>query len=299
MKSCRKIKRGKRERWNKFSAEFLPVISRKLLKLLPAAPRFTGELNKALEYTVKTGGKRIRPLLFLAVTRTIKEKISRGKPEKLVSFACGIEFIHNYSLVHDDIMDSDDTRRGCPTVHRKFGADVAILTGDALLTRGLEILYANFPASAGILNASIGIPGMISGQAADLQYEKKISRAALRYIHENKTAALFSGICRAAAVAMSRKENIANLFEDFGLNVGMSFQVMDDLLDRFGKHEKFRKSRTDEKNRKLTALSFYSERECRKFVRDFAENAERNLVSLPGDAGVLRDFISVLSRREK
>jgi len=293
------MKKTKRETWSSFSAEFLPVISRKLLKLLPVTSRFTGELNKALEYTVKTGGKRIRPLLFLAAARAIKKKISRGKLEKLVSFACGIEFIHNYSLVHDDIMDGDATRRGRPAVHRKFGADVAILTGDALLTRGLEILYANFPASAGILNASVGIPGMISGQAADLQYEKKLSRYALKYIHENKTAALFSGICRAAAAAMSRKENVAALFADFGLNAGMSFQVMDDLLDRFGKHEKFRKSRTDEKNRKLTALSFYSAQECRKLVNDFAEKAERKLSALQGNTGVLRDFISVLSRREK
>lgn len=299
MQDIRMKKKTRGNKWNSFSAEFLPVISRKLLKLLPVTSRFTGELNKALEYTVNAGGKRIRPLLFLAVARTIKKKISQGKFEKLVSFACGIEFIHNYSLIHDDIMDGDDTRRGCPTVHRKFGADVAILTGDALLTRGLEILYADFPVSAGILNTSVGIPGMISGQAADLQYEKKISRAALRYIHENKTAALFSGICRAAAAAMSRKASIASLFADFGLNVGMSFQVMDDLLDRFGKYEKFRKSRTDEKNRKLTALSFYSAQECRKLVNDFVEKAERNLVLLPSANGVLRDFISVLSRREK
>ncbi|MFH1352242.1 MAG: polyprenyl synthetase family protein [bacterium] len=285
--------------FNKFSEEFLPVISRGLAELLPSPSRFTGDLNRALEYSVKTGGKKIRPLLFLAATLAAGKKIPPKKLAKLVSFACGIEFIHNYSLIHDDIMDGDNTRRGYPTVHKKFGVNVAILAGDALLTGGLKILYENFPEPAGVLNASIFVPGMISGQAADMQYEKKLSKQALRYIHKNKTAAFFSGICRSAARAMEQKKNIVELFAVFGENLGMGFQIMDDLLDRFGKKSEFRKTRTDGKNRKLTALSFYSASVCRRQINDFAAKAGKNLSALPGDTGVLSDITGVLSMREK
>jgi len=285
--------------FNKFSAEFLPVISRRLTELLPSRTGFTSDLNRALGYSVKTGGKKIRPLLFLAVSLSVRKKVPPQKLKKLVSFACGIEFIHNYSLIHDDIMDGDNTRRGYPTVHKKFGVNVAILAGDALLTEGLKILYGNFPAAAGALNASIGIPGMISGQAADLQYEKKLSKPALRYIHKNKTAAFFSGICRSAALAMWQKKNIVETFAAFGENIGMGFQITDDLLDRFGKKTEFRKTRTDRKNKKLTALSLYSAAVCRRQINNFAGKAEKNLSALPVDTGVLSDIAGVLSRREK
>jgi len=287
-------------KFEEFRKKFLPQISERLLKLLPSSSKYTPVFNRALSYSFKTGGKRIRPLLFLAVAHSVSNKF-KNRLNSLIDFSVGIEYIHNYSLVHDDIMDGDEIRRGKPTVFKKFGTDIAILVGDALLTRGAEILYDNFPYSAKVILQSVGVPGMISGQAGDIHYSGKVktSENAMWWIHLNKTASFFSGICVAGVLACDVfDEKVRKKFFDFGLNLGLAFQVRDDLLDRIGKKEKYKKSRTDLKNKKLTALRFYTVEETCKIVEKLTEKALNCIKNLPIKDEILKSILEKLSVRE-
>ena len=236
----------------------------------------------------------------MSVVESVKKNISKSMRKKVLNFACGIEFIHAYSLVHDDIMDGDDMRRGKATVRKKFGSATAILTGDALLTRGLEILYGSFPEAAAIINAGIGSPGMIAGQAADMGQEgkKRRSEKTLWYIHLNKTAAFFASVCAAGASAAGASgKELLNL-ASFGSNLGMAFQVRDDILDRAGDRKKYRKSRNDEKNDKLTVLKFYTLSDAQKIADGITDRAESFVKKLPYDTSSLSALLEKLRERE-
>ncbi|MDO9513362.1 MAG: polyprenyl synthetase family protein [Elusimicrobiota bacterium] len=276
------------------------ALEKKLLSLLPAGCAFTKTLDRALGYCMKTGGKRLRPLLFIDVVKAVKKDIPPEMKKKVIDFACGIEFIHAYSLVHDDIMDGDDMRRGKETVCKKFGSSTAILAGDALLTRGLEILYGSFPGAAAMVNAGVGSPGMIAGQAADMEQEGKKSRSekALWYIHLNKTAAFFAAVCGAGALAAGAPEKDARSFASFGRRLGMAFQVRDDILDRVGDMKKYKKSRNDEKNDKLTVLKFHTLAKAMRMVNEISAEAEGFLEKLPYDTSSLLSLASELRERE-
>ncbi len=276
------------------------ALEKNLLRLLPAGGSLTKNLDRSLIYCIKTGGKRIRPLLFMAVVKAVQKNIPKGMQKKVRDFACGIEFLHSYSLVHDDIMDGDDIRRGKATVCKKFGSSTAILAGDALLTRGLEILYGAFPEAAAIINAGIGSPGMIAGQAADMEQEGKKRRLekALWYIHLNKTAAFFSAICAAGAAASGASSKELLNFASFGSNLGMAFQVRDDILDREGDRKKYKKSRNDEKNDKLTVLKFYTLSDAQKIAGGITDRAESFLKKLPYDTFALSALLEKLRERE-
>jgi len=287
--------------FEEFREKFLPDISKRILELLPSSSKYTPVFNRALSYSLKTEGKRIRPLLFLAVAYSVSAKKFKSRLNSLIDFSVGIEYIHNYSLVHDDIMDGDEIRRGKPTVFKKFGPDVAILVGDALLTRGMEILYDNFPYSAKVILQSVGVPGMISGQAGDIHYSGKVktSESAMWWIHLNKTASFFAGISVAGILACSVfDEKFRKKFFDFGLNLGLAFQVRDDLLDRIGKKEKYKKSRTDLKNKKLTTLRFYTIEEAGEIVEKLTQNALNSLKNLPVKGEILKSLLKKLSIRE-
>src|SRR6266513_323304 len=184
-----------------------------------------------MRYSVFAGGKRIRPILCVEAARIFSSDVTPVLP-----VACALEFIHTYSLIHDDLpaLDNDDLRRGKPTCHKKFGEATAILAGDALLTlayapidpaRRVAIL-SHVAASAGTLN------GMVGGQVADLEAEgRAIEPAELEYIHRSKTAALIRASVVAGAIGGGADdENIARL-KRFGETIGWAFQVVDDILD--------------------------------------------------------------------
>ncbi|PIV18986.1 MAG: farnesyl-diphosphate synthase [Elusimicrobia bacterium CG03_land_8_20_14_0_80_50_18] len=276
------------------------ALNKRLLKLLPAGGPLTKNLDRALVYCIKTGGKRIRPLLFMEVVRIVKGDLAAEMKKKVLDFACGIEFIHAYSLVHDDIMDGDDMRRGKATVCKKFGVPTAILAGDALLTKGLEILYGSFPEAAAIINAGVGSPGMIAGQAADMEQEgkKSPSEKALWYTHLNKTAAFFSSVCAAGAASAGADGKNIRRFASFGRRLGMAFQVRDDVLDRVGDIKKYRKSRNDEKNKKLTVLRFHNLAQAMRMVNEISLEAEGFLQKLPYDTSALLELSGALRERE-
>jgi geranylgeranyl diphosphate synthase type II len=207
-----------------------------LERLLPAESTQPSSIHTAMRYSVFAGGKRMRPILCLEAARIFAEDVAPA-----VYPACAIEFIHTYSLIHDDLpaLDNDDLRRGKPTCHKKFGEAIAILAGDALLTLAFESIGATpvpserrvailteVATSAGTVN------GMVGGQVADLEAEgKRVASQMLEYIHRSKTAALIRAAVTAGGLcAGAGPEDVARL-RRFGETIGWAFQVTDDILD--------------------------------------------------------------------
>jgi geranylgeranyl diphosphate synthase, type II len=205
-------------------------------RLMPAESAQPASLHTAMRYSVFAGGKRIRPILCLETSRIFGAEVAPA-----LYPACAIEFIHTYSLIHDDLpaLDNDDLRRGKPTCHKKFGEAIAILAGDALLTLAFETVGAA-PLEAErrvamlteISTAAGTVNGMVGGQVADIEAEgKRVEPEMLEYIHRSKTAALIRASVTAGALsAGAGNEDVARL-RRFGETIGWAFQVTDDILD--------------------------------------------------------------------
>jgi geranylgeranyl diphosphate synthase type II len=216
-------------------------------RLLPRASTRPKTIHEAMRYSIFAGGKRLRPVITLAAAEVIG-----GKTEAALPLACAVECIHTYSLIHDDLpaMDNDDFRRGKPTSHKVYGEGIAILAGDALLTIAFEMI-AGAKASARYSSAALvkelahasGSQALVAGQVADLEGEgRKLKLSDLQYIHENKTAALIASSIRLGAMsANATPRQLAGLTE-FGLSLGLAFQVIDDILDVTQTTEKLGKS---------------------------------------------------------
>ena len=193
-------------------------------------------LHKAMRYSLFAGGKRLRPILCLAAAEACRGRVSNALP-----LACALECIHTYSLVHDDLpsMDNDDYRRGRPTCHKVFGDGIAVLAGDALLTIAFEIVSRSKPApryDMSILLREIAVAAgsqkLIAGQVADLEAEgRKVKRDQLRFIHENKTAAILKSSIRLGAMSANADAKKLRAVTQFGHGLGLAFQVIDDILD--------------------------------------------------------------------
>jgi geranylgeranyl diphosphate synthase type II len=197
------------------------------------------ELKRAMEYSALRGGKRFRPVLSLLIA----EAFGVG-PQRVLPLACAIEFIHTYSLIHDDLpcMDNDDIRRGEPTNHKVFGETTALLAGDALLTEAFLVLshsYENEPQVAvqliALLSKAAGIQGMVGGQAIDLKSKDgNLTQADLVEMHAKKTGALIRIAAEGAGVACELTKDKTELCRKFGEALGLAFQIADDLLDSSG-----------------------------------------------------------------
>jgi len=214
-------------------------VDRALDRLLPAETAWPSNLHRAIRHSVFAGGKRLRPILCLAAAEVL------GAPaEDVLEPACGLEMIHTYSLIHDDLpaLDNDDLRRGVPTCHVVFGEATAILAGDALLTHGLGV-FAQYPegekhaaAKVRVLQTvveAIGTQGMIGGQMADIEAEKEASPSAelLTRIHENKTGRLMRASLLTGAILAGADEATLSRVDLYGRRIGLAFQIKDDLLD--------------------------------------------------------------------
>ena len=211
-------------------------IDRALDYYLPKTNVKPATLHKAMRYSLFAGGKRLRPILCLAAAEACRGKVSNALP-----LACALECIHTYSLVHDDLpsMDNDDYRRGRPTCHKVFGVGIAVLAGDALLTIAFEIVSRAKPApryDMSILLREIAVAAgsqkLIAGQVADLEAEgRKVKRDQLRFIHENKTAAILKSSIRLGAMSANADAKKLRAVTQFGHGLGLAFQVIDDILD--------------------------------------------------------------------
>jgi geranylgeranyl diphosphate synthase type II len=193
-------------------------------------------LKKAIVYSMNNGGKRLRPILCLAVAKSL------GKDYELVMpVACAIEFIHTYSLIHDDLpaIDNDDFRRGVLTCHKKFGEDIAILAGDAIFAEAFSIILSRQESPPDILvkvlkeiSFASGAHGMVAGQIVDVFFAgKKIAKPLLEYMHINKTGKLITAAVKSSAILSGATDDYIDLFSQYSENIGLAFQITDDLLD--------------------------------------------------------------------
>jgi len=219
-----------------FFDEDLEQVDAALQRLLPSQTTRPASIHEAMRYSVFAGGKRIRPILCLEAARIFVADVTSS-----LHPGCAIEFIHTYSLIHDDLpaLDNDDLRRGKPTCHKKFGDAIAILAGDALLTLAFETL-GNAPVPAElrvkmlteIATAAGTVNGMVGGQVADLEAEgKEVGPEMLEYIHLCKTAALIRASVTAGAICAGASEADVLKLRHFGETIGWAFQVTDDILD--------------------------------------------------------------------
>lgn len=267
-----------------------------------------GSYNKiiyeASSYSLNIGGKRIRPILFLLTYDLYKENC-----EDVIDMAAAIEMIHTYSLVHDDLpcMDNDDLRRGMPTNHKKFGENIAVLAGDTLLNEAAMILMdfsikngeRALVASKEIMKSS-GPEGMIGGQVVDIINEgKKIKKDELIYMHSKKTGELIrSAIVSGGILANANKEDLEKLNE-FGIKLGLAFQIKDDILDIIGDVNKLGKNTgMDENLKKSNFTSLFGLEYCIKECEELTKECIRLLESLSVDSKDLKEMTLYLLDRE-
>jgi geranylgeranyl diphosphate synthase type II len=272
---------------------------------LQACPGLPGPLLEAMRYSVFAGGKRLRPILALAAGEAVG-----GDPEPILPAACAIELIHTYSLIHDDLpaLDNDDYRRGKLTNHKVFGEDIALVAGDGLLTHAFELLstaYGNGLVSLTValrlvreISAAAGIKGMVAGQLVDLQAEGEEPNAEmLEYIHRHKTGDMITASVRVGAIiAGATKSQLAALTK-YARNLGLAFQIVDDILDVVGDRKKLGKSvGKDADQKKMTYVALYGLDAAKKMMHETVERAKAALAGLNGNGRVapllsLADFV--------
>lgn len=273
-------------------------------RFLPRASAKPATIHKAMRYSLFAGGKRMRPVLTLAAAEACGGKIERALPA-----ASAVECIHTYSLIHDDLpcMDDDDLRRGRPTNHKVFGEGIAVLAGDALLTVAFEILAQAAPTSRYSVAAQIreladaaGSKWLIGGQVADLEGEgRKLTGTELRYIHRCKTAALLTSSLRLGAMSANATPTQLKAITAFGQNLGLAFQVIDDILDVTQTTEKLGKTAgKDVAATKATFPAIYGLDKSRAEARKLTAAAHAALKPLGAKAARLREIADYLLARE-
>jgi geranylgeranyl diphosphate synthase type II len=253
---------------------------------------------EAMRYSLLAGGKRLRPILAIMAC-----ELFDGDIKEVLPFACGIEMIHTYSLIHDDLpaMDNDDYRRGKLTNHKVFGEGFAILAGDALLNKAFEVMHQaliknprlEYIKAAAYISKASGTEGMIGGQCIDLHYEnKQIDLALLNAMHDKKTGAMIIAPLVAGAFIAGAKEEDVQRLEKFGQLIGLAFQVSDDILDVEGSSEKLgKKTGSDASNNKSTFVSCYGLDKSKEMAKSIIKEAQ-NIIDLYGNKGLLLKELS-------
>ncbi|WP_404462655.1 polyprenyl synthetase family protein [Sutcliffiella horikoshii] len=263
-------------------------------------------LLESMNYSLKAGGKRLRPLLVLATLKSF------GKPEELgMPVACAVEMIHTYSLVHDDLpsMDDDDFRRGKPTNHKVFGEAMAILAGDALLTHSFEVMedLLNLdvkPMKVVTLMKELakaaGPRGMVGGQVADMEGEgAQLSLQDLEYIHRNKTGKLLGYSIVAGAILGDATEEQISKLEQFGDHLGLAFQIRDDILDIEGDASKIGKPvGSDTQNEKTTYPSLLTMNGAKEKLEYHINEAKHILADIPLESDLLVQLCDLIAKRD-
>jgi geranylgeranyl diphosphate synthase type II len=272
-------------------------------ELLPREDAPPTSIHRAIRYSVFAGGKRIRPILCLEAGR-----IFDAEAQAAVQVACALEFIHTYSLIHDDLpaLDNDDLRRGKPTCHKHFGEATAILAGDALLTLAFETLSAA-PVESGrrvaviheVATAAGTRDGMVGGQVADLEAEgREVAPTMLEYIHRSKTAALIRASVVSGALCGSAGEADVARMRRFGESIGWAFQVVDDILDVEESSAALGKTAgKDQAQRKATYPALYGLEKSHQLARELATRAIGELSPYAERAGRLREMAEFLVLR--
>jgi geranylgeranyl diphosphate synthase, type II len=280
------------------------LVDQYLDQLLSAESEAPSTIHKAMRYSIFAGGKRVRPILTLAAGESLA-----GERAILFHLGAAIEMMHTYSLIHDDLpaLDNDDLRRGLPTCHKVFGDAMAILAGDALMTRCYQILadLPGLPDSSRIsiireIAAATGtVDGMIGGQVVDLESEgKTVDAGVLEYIHHSKTGALLSACVRCGAMAAGAQASELRALTEFGNKIGLVFQIVDDILDVTSSSEVLGKTAgKDVKVKKVTYPAFYGIEASRQKARELVSSALENIGDLGEEATPLRSLAQFIISR--
>lgn len=266
-------------------------------------PTGTEGLVEAMRYSLLAGGKRIRPVLCLATCEGLGHE-----PEDLLPTAAALELIHTYSLIHDDLpsMDDDDLRRGRPTCHRAFGEDAAILAGDALFAEAIRLVAEHQPGGPatrlGIiteLSGASGVNGMVGGQFLDLRDHGRLSADALRQVHLLKTGRLIAAAVRCAVIYARPEPGVATALRAFANELGLLFQIVDDILDVAGDEEALGKPvGADERHGKITYVSFHGLERARALASESHARAEAFLTAVPGPTDDLAALTELIFARQ-
>lgn len=290
------------ERLKSWMQQTLATVNQALERTLPKADLAPSTLHEAMRYSVIGGGKRVRPLLVAMCAQMCGEELQEALPA-----ACAIEFVHCYSLIHDDLpaMDNDDLRRGRLTCHRAYDEATAILAGDALLTFAFEVLAGTYNprkslAAVRTLARASGTSGMVGGQALDLESEgKKIEPEELEGIHRRKTGALIAAACRLGGIVADAPEERLELLSEYGRQLGLLFQITDDILDCTATAEELGKTPgKDIHVGKNTYVTVFGRERAQKMAREVAVRTHQILSPLGEEALYLRLMTDyVLTRR--
>ncbi|MBA2537721.1 MAG: polyprenyl synthetase family protein [Actinobacteria bacterium] len=247
-----------------------------------------GELEVALRYSLLAGGKRIRPVLCLATG----EALGRNTNE-LLPAACSLELVHTFSLVHDDLpaLDDDDLRRGRPSAHVRFGEGVAVLAGDALLTEAFRLALSYPTAEVGRLLADATL-GMIGGQYVDVTTDGALDGNGLAELHRLKTGRLLAASVEAALAVAEKPEGDRAPWRRFAEELGLLFQIVDDILDATGTADELGKTPgKDEAAGKVTYVSLYGIDRARQLADEARARVNERLAALPADTSILAEVV--------
>lgn len=266
-------------------------VEKVLKEYMPKEEGYQKTVIEAMNYSLSAGGKRLRPILTLEAC-----KIVGGNEDEAIPFAIAIEMIHTYSLIHDDLpaLDNDDLRRGRPTNHKVYGEAMGILAGDALLNYAFEVMLAGsinkenpekYLKAINEIAKGAGIYGMIGGQVVDVESEnKQIGKEKLDYIHMNKTAAMMVGCMRAGATIGGANSEQMEEITKYAKNIGLSFQIVDDILDIVGDEAKLgKKVGSDIENHKSTYPSLLGLDKSKEIAHNLIDEAKKSIEKLSDD----------------
>lgn len=293
--------------WKQKLSLKISLVDQTLDRYLPSESTMPPTVHKAMRYSIFAGGKRLRPILVMAAAEAVG-----GRDEDVLPTACALEMIHTYSLIHDDLpaMDNDDFRRGRPTNHKVFGEAMAILAGDGLLTTAFETLaqQASIPIAApelvvkviGEIGLAAGTLGMIGGQVADMEaMNQPATGDLLNYIHSHKTGALCRAAVRSGAILAGANASQLTALTEYAENLGLAFQIIDDILDIVGDPHKIGKDvGSDQRNQKVTFPAIYGLEESKIMAEKTVSQALQALESFGSEADLLRDIVRYILARE-
>lgn len=285
--------------------DFNAIIEKALIDYLPEKDCLEKNLILSMEYSLKAGGKRIRPRLVLEFCSLCGGDINDALP-----LACALEMIHTYSLIHDDLpcMDNDDYRRGKPSNHKVYGEDIALLAGDAMQSLAFETATSHitpenaFRVAKAVNNLATycGATGMVGGQVIDIENEGKSSQIEiLKEMDRKKTGAIIKSACEMGCILAGASQAEIEKAQQFGESIGLAFQIQDDILDVTADQEKLGKPvGSDKENEKSTYVSLLGLDKCRELVDELTNKAIESLEFFSGDSTQLKALALSLAKRD-
>lgn len=291
--------------------EYVELVNEYLVDYLPRIDSKSSTLYDSMKYSLTAGGKRLRSVLVLAAC-----EFAGGKAQMALPYACAMEYIHTYSLIHDDLpaMDNDDLRRGRPTNHIVYGEGMAILAGDGLLNSAFEVMNKDMLMyldnldelkkrinAAYTISKAAGVRGMIAGQVSDIEAESKpCSNEMLEYIHLNKTGALITASIRAGLYLGGADDEMMQKMTEFADNMGLAYQIADDILDVIGSEEEMgKKAGADLLLDKTTYVTLNGLDASKAKLHELTQNAVNAIADYYDNAEFFRDLVLMLETRTK